>query len=68
MLEIVFHNIQLKGATGYSLSVKYFETLQNILEQFNEQMGKSVKKLYNKYGQELPLSYRIQKTGLEVYF
>ena len=67
MLNVTFNNIQLKGASGYTISVKYHETLEEIVNIFNEQMGKSIKKVYNQYGQELPLTYRVQKTGLEIY-
>lgn len=68
MLQITFHNLQFQEVPGYALYVKYFASLQEIIDLFNQQMGKSVRKLYNQYGQELPLTYKLQKTGLDVYY
>lgn len=48
--------------------IKYFATLAETLMIFNEQTHRSVEKLYNQYGQLIPLTYNVQKTGLEVYF
>lgn len=48
--------------------IKYFATLAEALEIFNEQTRLGIEKLYNEYGQVIPLTYNVQKTGLEVYY
>lgn len=48
--------------------IKYFEYLSDVLEKFNTFQKMKITKLYNQYGQEIPLTYRIQKTGLTVFF
>jgi len=52
--------------------INYFETLASVLEKFNQQqynkLGFRVTKLYNKYGQEIPLTYHVQKNNLDVYW
>ena len=50
------------------LYIKYFEYLSIVLEKFNETHNKNISKLFNQYGQEIPLVYRVQKTGLETFF
>lgn len=48
--------------------IKYFDYLSNVLENFNNKHNKDLNRLYNQYGQEIPLIYRVQKTGLDVYY
>lgn len=55
------------------VNVKYFETLENTLTRFNELYRQTadqddVEEVFNQYGQKIPLVYRIQKTGLKVYY
>lgn len=51
-----------------TIYIKYFATLAEALESFNEQTRRDISVLYNEFGQVIPLTYNIQKTGLEVYF
>ena len=52
--------------------INYFQSLQKTLEYFNrdrEMRGEYlISKFYNKYGQEIPLNYNVQKNFLDVYF
>lgn len=67
---IVYFNKLHKTPDDRSIEVyiKYFDYLSDVLQKFNEQYNKDIGKIYNQYGQELPLTYRVQKTGLEVYY
>jgi len=50
--------------------INYFETLESAITKFNEikKPKSNLTKLYNQYGQEIPLNYNVQKTGLKVYY
>lgn len=68
MLKVIFYNLNHTEAANYEIYVPYWRTLEQILEIFNEQTGKDVEKVYNSFGQAIPLNYRIQKTNLELYY
>jgi len=51
-----------------SVFVKYFVTLAEALSIFNQQFRMNINILYNEFGQVIPLTYNIQKTGLIVYY
>ena len=52
--------------------INYFQSLQRVLENFNRDREMNgdylISKFYNKYGQEIPLNYNVQKNFLDVYF
>jgi hypothetical protein len=67
----VGENMKEEGSEPIRVRINYFEPLSSILEKFNNHYNKTgieVAKLYNKFGQEIPLTYRVQKTNLDVYF
>ena len=50
------------------IHIKYFESLHVVLEKFNTTYNKNITELFNQFGQQIPLTYRIQKTGLHLYY
>jgi hypothetical protein len=50
------------------LSFRYFDTLKEALEKFNNIHNKNVTELFNQFGQKIPLTYHVQKTGLTLYY
>lgn len=50
------------------LYIKYFDNLETCIQKFEEKYSIKIDKLYNKYAQEIPLNYNVQKTGLNVYY
>jgi hypothetical protein len=77
MLTILFYqkDMPVEGQRPKEIRVKYFEPLTVALDKFNEIYNHpSMKpaiyiiKVYNQYGQDIPLTYKIQKTNLELFY
>jgi hypothetical protein len=72
MFTIIFNDsldiIKGRRSKGIQVYAKYYINLTEVLKSFNAKQGLDITKLYNRYGQEIPLSYRVQNTGLEVYY
>jgi len=77
--ELSSLDIPIEQRKSLDISVKYFETLQQALNNFNRsykrnyiesvnQNSKYITELFNQYGQKIPLTYHIQKTGLCLYY
>jgi len=67
----LFYPLNSDNVEAIRIRTNYFEPLNSVLEKFNNHHNKTnspISKLYNKYGQEIPLTYQIQKTNLDVYF
>ena len=55
---------------------RYFDPLTVAIDKFNdlfvdserEGSAPEISKLYNRYGQEIPLNYRVQRTNLELFY
>jgi hypothetical protein len=54
------------GLFNRTVAVDYFITLEKLLTMF-QMSQRPVKIFYNKYGQVMPLSYQIPRSGLELY-
>jgi hypothetical protein len=52
----------------YQITVRYFMPLTDALDNFEEKVGWRIDKLYNIYGQEVPLTYKVQKSNIDFYF
>lgn len=51
-----------------NISFRYFDTLQQAIEKFNDIYKKNITEVFNQFGQKIPLTYRVQKTGLNLYY
>jgi hypothetical protein len=69
-LTLHFYELNSLEEQQKSLDIylKYFDTLEQALEKFNQIHNKNITELFNQYGQKIPLTYRVQKTGLCLYF
>lgn len=68
-------DIPIEGQRPKELNVNYYEQLITILDKFNKIYNHPamnppiyITKVYNQYGQDIPLTYRIQKTNLELFY
>lgn len=77
MVTVIFYqkDIPIEGQRPKEISVKYFEQLTVALDKFNQIYDHptmnpriNISKVYNQYGQEIPLTYKVQKTNLELFY
>lgn len=78
MLTINFYDkdLSMDEQRPKEVRIKYFEPLTMAVEKFNEiyacnrlkDPAPEISKVYNQYGQDLPLTYRIQKTNLDLFY
>lgn len=77
MLTIFFYHKDqsTEGQRPKEIRVKYFEPLTTAVDKFNDiynhpsmKPPTHITKVYNQYGQDIPLTYKIQKTNLELFY
>lgn len=72
MIVYFYQLDQTDSAKSLEVNIKYFESLENTLIKLNQiysqKLGEEIEEVYNQYGQKIPLTYRVQKTGLKVYY
>jgi len=70
MLTLLFYSKDkpFEDQKPLEIRFKYFNPLEDALEKFNDIHDKNISKIYNRYGQEIPLTYRIQKTNFELFY
>lgn len=70
MLTLLFYSKDqpIEDQKPKEIRFKYFNPLEDALEKFNDVHDQNISKVYNRYGQEIPLTYRVQKTNLELFY
>ena len=68
MLTLLFYSKDKPKQNPVKITFKYFYPLSDALEKFNDLHDQNISKLYNQYGQEIPLTYRVQRTNLELFY
>ena len=65
---VLVYNADLVNEEPIKIQIDYFVPLIEVLNKFNSETGYGINRLYNRFGQELPFCYKVQKTGLDVYY